>query len=159
MSFRRSSPGSSLPSGLQEPQRVSRFESGENRFDALAEMVTDQLSEYGAIIGGDSQVALLEKLFGLQPWPLSVNLPAVDGPTENEHDAAVSVIGAVVSVFGCRASELRHRYQRNVLHAIAHVPRKCGQRISELIEQPRQLARLVAVVIPTTDFRKRGFHA
>src|SRR6266446_2281335 len=111
MSFQRSSPGNSLPSGLQEPQRVSRFESGENRLDALAEMVTDQLAEYGAIIGGDGQVALFEKLFRCQPRPLSVNLPAADGSAENEHDAAVSVIGAVVSVFGCRASELRHCYQ------------------------------------------------
>jgi len=127
--------------------------------NSLTEVTTDQFAEHIAKVGRYGEIALLEKLFGLQAWPAAVNIASFYRTAQHEHDIAVAMIGAGIAILFHRAAELRHRDEYDILHSITHVANESGERRPELSQHIIQLTVFVAVMIPTSDVRERDFHS
>src|SRR5262245_35965544 len=116
-----------------------------------------QFTEHGAEIGGDLQIPSLEELFRFESRPRPIYLSTADRTSEHKHDIAMAVVRAVVAIFGGGPAKLRHRDDHDVFHAVSHIAGEGSQGTPELREELRQLPILVAVMIPSPDFRKGGF--
>src|SRR5215468_5970281 len=86
-------------------------------------------------------------------------MPAFHRTAEDEHDAAVAVVGAAIAILACGTPELGHGDDRDIFHTVAHIVDECGERAGELARHVAQLVGLVLMVIPSADLGERGFHA
>src|SRR5438876_12307045 len=84
-------------------------------------MTADEFAEDVAIVGRHGEIAAFKKLLFFEAGPFSVNLPALDGASNDHHEAAMTVIGSTVAVFLDGAAEFGHRYENNIFHCIAHI--------------------------------------
>src|SRR6476661_1050820 len=126
-------------------------------------MTADDLREDAAEIGRDREVAPVVALFARQPRPAAVDLAAADILSANDHHrVAVPVVRAAVAVLGDGASELAHREDDDVAHAIAEVSGQRGDAAAEVVEPGGELARgraLVDVGVPSASFRERDLES
>jgi len=122
-------------------------------------MTADEFVEDVAIVGRHGEIAAFKKLLFFEAGPFSVNLPALDGASDDHHEAAMTVIGSTVAVFLDGAAEFGHRDENNIFHSIAHILAERGNTIREPAQKWKELHRLVPVVIPTSNISKSRFNA
>src|SRR4051812_42889820 len=98
---------------LLKNSQWDRSKSGENLVEQwINEAFRDDFRKNVALIGGDRQVAVVERVRGKR-GPGAVNFAADDSATEEEHGVAVAVIGAVAAVLFDAPAELAHSHNRD----------------------------------------------
>src|SRR6202521_6223823 len=98
----------------------------------------------------------------VEAGPLAVDLSAFYFAAHYEHAVGVAVIGAAIAVFFGSAAELAHGNYYDVLHAVAHVLMKGGQRLAEVFQQIGELALysvFVDTILPAAAIDEQDFHA
>ena len=122
-------------------------------------MAAHQLGEHVAVVRRDREVAPLEELIGFETWPGAVHRTALDRAAHHHHHATVPVIRAAVAVLGGGTSELRHRDDDHIRHAVAEIAGERRQAVAELIQQVRELTNLVGVMVPAVEIDERDLDA
>src|SRR5215475_12095600 len=102
-------------------------------------MTRDDLGEHVTEIGRYGKVASFEPMPVAKARPPSANA-AADVASDYHHRVAVSMVGSAVAVFRGGASELGHRDNDGIGHAVAEVGRQRGKSARELVEARRDLA-------------------
>ena len=97
-----------------------------------AQVMVKDVDPRRAKVGSDREVSAFVELARFKTRPAPVNVAAFHRAAEHEHDVAMPVIGATVSVFTRGATKLRAHHQANVTQAIAHVRSKSRQRLPKL---------------------------
>ena len=94
-----------------------------------------------AEIGRHVEVAAFVKFVVFQALKIAVNLAAFDRIAEDEHRVRVAVVGAACAVLAGRAAKFRHRHQNDVVHTLAEIGAKCGDRVPQNREADWQAGR------------------
>jgi hypothetical protein len=98
-------------------------------------MSVHDLGKDRAEVGGDGEVSSFVALLRRESRPSAVDLSSAYRSADDHHRVAMPVIGSAVPVLHDRASELGHRQNHYVLHAIAEVAHERGQTASQIVEQ------------------------
>src|SRR5258708_6511522 len=98
-----------------------------------------RLAKHPAKISRNRKVPAFIQLLIRQPWPLAVDLTALDPSAQHEHYIRVTVVRASSSILPGRAAKLRHRHQRHILRIISHVLPEGGDRVRKLLQPVGQL--------------------
>ena len=132
---------------------------------AVAHLLRNQLGKYSTKIGHHLKIApFLELLVG-EAGSLSVNVATANSSAQHEHEVGMPVVGAPVAVFFSSAAEFRHRDNRDISHAIAHILRERRQSIAKIAQQISKLSgmrlrtRFIDVRIPSAYIRERDLQA
>ncbi len=107
---------------------------------AVFELAVDEFGEDGAEIGGYVQVAALVELFAFEAGPGAIDATAADAAAESEHDVGVAVVGAAIAVFLDGTAEFGHGDEGDIGHAVAHIEREGGERLTKFVEQAGELS-------------------
>src|SRR5678816_3536776 len=130
-----------MPSASDKSQLLSVLEAREDLRDIRgAEVAFQGLGEDVAEVGRDCQIAALVELLAIETGPFAVDLAAFDVAAKDEHRVAVPVIRSAIAVLAHGASELRHRDEHHVLHAIAEVAGERRDAAGELVQTIRDLS-------------------
>src|SRR5215469_10464693 len=153
----RQNPLNLLPQ--QSKELCWRREAGEDlRQILVTQMLIQGFTEHGSEVGREREVAAFVQLRGIESGPAAVHLSALNGPAENEHDIRMSVIGAAVSIFPCRAAEFGHGHDDRVFGKIAEINPESAQGLRKLAQHVRDLAlgaAFIDVMVPSADVGKR----
>src|SRR5687767_10220458 len=117
-------------------------------------MLTSHFREYRSEVGRERQIPALVELLARQTRPPAVHLSPFHRPAKEKHRAGVAMVGASVAILPRHATELRHRQDDDVAHAIAEVCGQCrdgGGEVAEAIRELASCAALVDVRVPTAD--------
>src|SRR5438045_540823 len=114
-------------------------------------MLPHDFTEHRPEVCRQRQVASLVQLLRLETRPAAVNLAALHAAADHEQTTGVSVIGPSTSVLSRGPTELRHRENHDVCHAIAEVRHERKGGFCEVIQSLRELpgrAALIHVRVP-----------
>src|SRR5215469_4972983 len=160
--YARAAPSTDFPFAClpqQSKKLCWRREAGEDlRQIFVTQVLIQGLAEHGPEVGREREVAAFVELRGIESGPAAVHLSAPYRPAEHEHDIRMSVIGAAVSVFPCRAAEFGHGHDDRVFGKIAEINPERAQGLRKLAQHIRDLAfgaAFIDVVIPSADVGKR----
>ena len=110
-------------------------------------------NEPGAALAGRYALAAFDFPNGAltltEAGPLPVALSTLDRSSHEEHQVGMPVVGAAVAVLSRRATELRHRQDDDVLHAIAQILFERGEPLAEPSKQRRQPSLFIRVRVPS----------
>src|ERR1700730_12238060 len=98
----------------------------------------------------------------VEAGPFAVDFFALPFAAHYEHAVGVAVIGTAIPVFFGGAAELAHGDDDDILHAVAHILMKRGQRLTEVFQQIGELAlhaAFVDVIVPAAAIDEENFHA
>src|SRR6185503_1931192 len=100
----------------------------------------DDFREHRSEVRGQSEIAPLVQLLLLETRPLAVHSAATNVAADHEQRTSVTMVRSAVAVLARHPAKFRHRHDDDVVHAIAEVSDKSGNRSREIIEPLRQLA-------------------
>src|SRR5690349_21990443 len=123
-------------------------------------MPGEDFAHYAAKIGGEHEVAAFVELVIVKTGPLPVNASAFHVSAHDEHAIRMAVISTSIPILFCGAAEFAHGYKHDVLHSIAHVLVKRGERLPQIPQKIRELslhAAFVHVVVPTAAIDEQHF--
>src|SRR5687767_10075858 len=98
---------------------------GNSREDPIertrSKMFPNDFPEHRPEVRRQRQVPSLVELFRLEPRPLAVHLSSLHRAADDEQAAGVTVVRATAAVLPGSATELRHREDHDVSHAVSEV--------------------------------------